>query len=146
MSSRIRTGSVVQDKRDKVWQFFWWEDGKRRSKTLGRFPTKATAWKASKPLRDALEVRPQPASVPTVNTLVEHYRKEKMPRRKDTRRSYEVWIKQHIIPEWGECPLSNLQARPVELWLDPLHLAPKSKRTSVDSSVCFGILQCGAGT
>ena len=35
-SSRVRTGSVVQDKRDKVWRFFWWESGKRRSKKLGR--------------------------------------------------------------------------------------------------------------
>ena len=32
MCSRIRTGSVVQDKRDKVWRFYWWENGKRRSK------------------------------------------------------------------------------------------------------------------
>jgi len=41
MSSRIRTGSIVQDKRDKLWRFVWWQDGKRRSKALGRFSTKA---------------------------------------------------------------------------------------------------------
>ena len=50
MSSRIRTGSVVQDKRDKVWHFFRWQDGKRKSKVLGRFPSKVAAWKAAKPL------------------------------------------------------------------------------------------------
>jgi integrase len=69
-----------------------------------------------------------PAStVPTVNMLVEQYRVEKMPRRKDTRRSYEVWIRCHILPKWGKAPLSDVQARPVQLWLESLTLASKSK-------------------
>jgi hypothetical protein len=34
MRSRINMGSVVQDKRDKIWRFYWWENGKRRSKNL----------------------------------------------------------------------------------------------------------------
>lgn len=50
-----------------------------------------------------------------------------MPKRIDTRRAYEVWLSNHIIPKWGACALSDLQARPVELWLDSLTLAPKSK-------------------
>lgn len=33
----------------------------------------------------------------------------------------------HILPKWGVCPLTDLQARPVELWLGSLTLAPKSK-------------------
>jgi integrase len=129
LSSRIRTGSVAQDKRSKVWNFFWWDNGKRKCKAIGRFTTKAAAWKAAKPLRDALETQPQPqtSSVPTVSTLVEHYRREKMPKRKDTRRSYEVWVINHILPKWGDCALTELQARPVELWLDSLQLSPKSK-------------------
>ena len=126
MSNRHRTGSIAQDHRSKTWNFFWWDNGKRKCKALGRFPTKAAAWKAAKPLCDALETQPK-SGVPTVSTLVEQYRAEKMPRRKDTRRSYEVWIKQHIIPKWGDCPLTDLQARPVEIWLDSLSLAPKSK-------------------
>jgi integrase len=129
LSNRIRTGSVVQDKRDKVYRFFWWNNGKRESKVLGRFPTKAKAWAAAKPLRDELESHKRitaPHTL-TVRTLVEHYRKEKMPTRTDTRRSYEVWIRGHILPKWGDSPLSETQARPVELWLHSLHLAPKSK-------------------
>jgi hypothetical protein len=50
-----------------------------------------------------------------VNMLVEQYRAEKMPKRRDTRRSYEVWIRNHILPKWGECALLDVQARPVEL-------------------------------
>ena len=50
-----------------------------------------------------------------------------MPRRSDTRRAYEVWLSNYIIPRWGECALSDLEARPVELWIVSLPLAPKSK-------------------
>jgi len=127
-SSRVRTGSVVHDKRDKVWRFFWWENGKRRSKGLGRFSTKRAAWDAAKPLREELEREPVSKSpTPIVTSLVDYYRAEKMPTRKDTRRSYEMWFCNHITPRWGACALSDLQARPVELWLGSLELSPKSK-------------------
>ena len=66
-------------------------------------------------------------NVPTVAALVEQYRREKMPQRFSTRRSYECWISGHILPRWGTCPLTDLQARPVELWLTSLDLSPKSR-------------------
>jgi hypothetical protein len=53
---------VVLDKRIKTWNFFFWENGKRRSKKIGtvsQFPTKASAWQAAKPLRDAVDNRVQ---------------------------------------------------------------------------------------
>lgn len=62
-----------------------------------------------------------------VSTVVAHYREEKMPKRSDTRRSYEVWLRNHILPRWGDCSLAEVQARPVELWLGSLVLSPKSK-------------------
>jgi len=62
-----------------------------------------------------------------VRTLVEQYRAEKMPARASTKRGYDAWIDNHIMPRWGNCPLSDVQARPVELWLQSLTLAPKSK-------------------
>ena len=97
-------------------------------RALGRFPTKATAWKAAKPLRDALETQAQDNSgVPTVSTLVEQFKAEKMPNRKDTRRTYESWIRVHILPKWGQSLITDLQARPIEMWLDSLSLAPKSR-------------------
>jgi integrase len=40
---------------------------------------------------------------------------------------YESWLNNHIIPRWGDCQLVELQARPVELWLQSLSLAPKSR-------------------
>ncbi len=126
MSSRIRTGSVVQDKRSKVWNFFWWENGKRKCKVLGRFLTKAAAWKAARPLRDATETKTI-LTCPRIGELVPQYRIEKMPQRASTRRGYEVYLQKHILPKWQDAELTELQARPVELWLQSLDLAPKRK-------------------
>jgi integrase len=50
-----------------------------------------------------------------------------MPTRHDTREEYESWLRVYILPKWGDCALTDLQARPVEMWLDSLSLAPKSK-------------------
>jgi len=111
MRQRQRSGSVVLDRRIKTWNFFFWENGKRRSKKIGtvsRYPTKASAWRAAKALRDAVENQVViNNAAPTVTTLVEQFRAEKMPRRSDTRRSYEVWLRNHIIPKWGD--RENLQ-------------------------------------
>lgn len=132
MAQRNRGGSVVLDKRSSTWMFYFWDDGKRRSKRVGmlrQFPTKAAAWRAAKPLRDAVESNTQTniGKALTVNALIETYRVEKMPRREDTRRSYEQWLKNHIVPKWGDGLLAAVQARPVELWLAKLNLSPKSK-------------------
>jgi integrase len=112
--------------------FYFWDGGTRRSKRIGnvqQFPTKAAAWRAAKPLRDAVESQTQTniGKLLTVNALIDSYRVEKMPKREDTRRAYEMWLKNHITPKWGDCALSAVQARPVELWLTSLPLSPKSK-------------------
>lgn len=149
---RQRSGSVVLDKRIRQWNFFWWENGRRRSKkigTVGQFPTKASAWRAAKALRDAVEQQSQVVSintVPTVNTLVEQYRAEKMPQRLDTNRGYESWIRVHILPKWGQNLITDLQARPVEMWLDSLPLLPRAELTFAAFSVRCGISQCGSRT
>ncbi len=128
---RARQGSVVLDKRIKTWNVFFWENGKRRSKKIGtmsQHPTKASAWRAARALRDAVENQVRSISTaPNVSTLVEQYRKEKMPQRYSTRRSYDAWLHNHIVPKWGACEIRDVQARPVELWLLSLTLSPRSK-------------------
>jgi integrase len=129
-AARHKTGSIVFDKRRKTWNYLWWADGKRSSKLIGNlrdFPTKGAAWRQAQSLRVAEKPAVETAEVLTIEKLADQYRAEKMPRRNDTRRSYEVWLRNHIIPKWGDCVLSNVQARPVELWLESLPLAPKSK-------------------
>jgi len=84
---------------------------------------------AAKPLRDAVENQTQvsTSAVPTVNTLVEQYREEKMPQRFSTRHGYNAWLNNHVILKWGACEITDVQARPVELLLQSLTLAPKSR-------------------
>jgi len=112
--ARAKQGSVELDKRSLTWNFFYWQDGKRRSKTIGSqklLPTKTAAWSAAKALRDAVEqqdsMKPL-SSIPRVSVLIDQYQAEKMPKRKDTRRGYQSWIRTHILPKWGESPITDL--------------------------------------
>ena len=134
-AARVNQGSIVFNRRFGTWNFLWCERGRRRSKMIGtarELPTKASAWQAAAPLRRRLEetieqiaTNDEPAL--TVRSLVGHYRAERMPRRAMTRQGYNTWLNQYIIPRWGDCTLRQLQARPVDLWLRSLELAPKSK-------------------
>jgi len=130
-AARVNQGSVVFNKRFGTWNFLWCENGHRRSKVIGtaqQFPTKAAAWRAAEPLRKQLDqVATSDQSVITLRSLVERYRAERMPRRAMTRQGYNTWLNGYIVPKWGDCSLQELQARPVDLWLQSLALAPKSK-------------------
>jgi hypothetical protein len=130
-AARINQGSVVFNKRFGTWNFLWCENDHRRSKVIGtsrEFPTKASAWHAAEPLRRQLQhVVTNGASRITVRVLVEQYCEEKMPRKAMTRQGYNTWLNHYIIPKWGDCPIEELQARPVDLWLQLLPLSPKSK-------------------
>lgn len=124
--ARFNTGSVVFDKRIRKWRFLEWVNSKRRSRVIGtkqEFPTKAAARKAAQ----SLKPKPSVVQGPTVAALVEQYKAEKMPERKNTKRTYIVWFKHYVLPKWGTCVITDVQARPVELWLHSLELAPRSK-------------------
>jgi integrase len=125
-AQRRAVGCVRYDKRRGTWNYLFYDHGKRRSQRIGtkkEYPTKAAAWKAVTPA----ESKPQPSSAPTVAALAAQYRTEKMPKRYSTRRSYNAWLNNHIVPKWGACEITAVQARPVELWLQSLILTPRSK-------------------
>ena len=127
---RHAVGSVRSDKRRKTWNYLWYEDGKRCSKLIGtkqKYPTKGAAWSAAQSLVRRIESQQKAYHALTVRAVVAHYREERMPKRTDTRRAYEVWLSNHILPTWGDRSLIEVQARPVELWLGTLALASKSK-------------------
>lgn len=129
-AQRHAIGSVRFDKRRKTWNYLWYENGKRRSKLIGtklEYPNKGAAWNAAESLVRRIVSQQQADHGLTLRAFVAHYREEKMPKRADTRRSYEVWLNNHILPHWGDCSMAEVQARPVELWLRTLALAPKSK-------------------
>ncbi len=130
---RHQHGSVVLNKRSKTWHYLWREEGHRRSKLIGTkadFATKSAAWDAAESFRlteRAGRKGRRAEDTVTVNSLVAAYRSERMPTRIDTRRSYEVWFEHYILPTFGNEPITSVQARNVELWLNGLKLSPKSK-------------------
>jgi integrase len=126
---RHSSGSVLFDKGRSTWRFLQWIDGKRRSQTIGtklEFPTKTLAWRQVR----RVELLPRKTSIAdgrTMKALVTRYEAERFPVRHSTARTYRSWLKNHILPKWGDQPLSAIQPQPVELWLRGLALAPKSK-------------------
>jgi integrase len=119
---------VVYSRKRSTWHLKWFEDGKPHRRQLGtirELPSRAIAEKAAEPFRRMLA---KPAKmVPTVSILVEQYKLEKMSARASTSHSVKAWLRNHIVPQWGDKPITDLQARPVDLWLKFLPLAPKSK-------------------
>ena len=130
-ATRFASGSIVYDQRRRTWHLYTYENGKRRNKLIGHkrdLPNRSAARRAAAEMQQP----PQPATqsepgVPTVQELVTAYLQEKAPTRKDTRRSYQVWTRCHILPKWGNNRITDLQPRPVEMWLESRPLSPKSK-------------------
>ena len=129
--ARYQTGSVVFDKRRGTWAFLWRDDGKRRSKLIGTktaYPTKAAARRAAERMKpDLVAQLQQHPPIKTVKMLVEQFRTERMPARHSTRLGYNSYLKNWVVPEWGDMPITELQPRAVELWLQSLDMTPKSK-------------------
>ena len=128
-ASRHANGSIVYDKRRRSWNLYTYDaDGKRRSKLIV-YKRDLRTKTAAKLATAKMQTKPTPKEngAPTVSDLVKAYLDEKAPTRKDTRRSYQVWFRIHVLPKWGERPINDLQPRPVELWIESLPLAPKSR-------------------
>jgi integrase len=100
---------------------------------------------------ERLQLRPkQEPSGETVQSVITRYEAERMPARFSTAYTYRSFLKNHVIPRWGNTPIKDVQPRPVELWLRELPLSPKSKthvRSLLHSLIEFamfaGILEIG---
>ena len=124
---RHASGSVRYDKRRKTWNYLWYDGPTRRSKRIGtkqEFPTKAAAWKEVKCLETQ---QPKPQDGDRVRSVITRYEAERMPTRASTARVYRCFMRNHVLPKWGDTLIQDVQPRPVELWLRELPLSPKSK-------------------
>ena len=101
--------------------------------TLKQFRTKGAAQRQVQPFLP--DVLGQPSEIlnstesetHTVRALAARYERERLPSRHSTARMYRSWLRNHILPRWGDSPISEVQPRAVELWLRQLNLSPKSK-------------------
>jgi len=120
---------IVLSKTRGTWHLRYKENGVRKQKQIGTlrdWPTRAEAENVNTHLLRLYNKTDD--EVPTVTALVDQYRATAMPERASTRRGYESWLKNHILPEWGEKTLTELKPDPVETWLRGLSLSTKSKR------------------
>ncbi len=141
MSERIQAGSVIRDPRARVWFFRWreQENGKpvRRAVKIGtfdEFKSKAAALREVE--RRGLRVKhieqhiseDRPGAT-TLRAVVQRYMREEMPERFSTRAAYDSYLKNHILPKWGDCSIAKIASDPyaIKMWLKELALAPKSK-------------------
>ncbi len=146
-TQRHTTGCVRFDKRRGTWNYLFYDHGKRRSRLIGtkrQYTTKAAAWKAVGPVH----TMPQQTNGETVRDVSTRYQAERMPTRLCTARVYRSFLKNHVLPKWGDTLIRDVQPRPVELWLRQLPLAPKSKthvrsllHSLVDFAMWAGILE-----
>ena len=120
--ARYQQGSVVFDKRRRTWSFIWREDGKRKSRLIGpasKYTTKKSAQEAAESISTEV-LKPHHHNkhpTVTVDEIITHYRSERMPKRYSTRRGYESWIRNYIMPHWGKRPITEVEPREVEIWL-----------------------------
>jgi len=132
--------------------FFPVLDGKRTTRKLGALKelTQEQANHKAEEMLRSLKLQAERKS-PTVVWVVEQYRVEKMPRlRHSTQRVNELWIKKYVLAYWGSRPITDLQPRPVELWLESLPLAPKTRghlrellHRLVDYAMWSGVIPVG---
>jgi integrase len=134
---RYQHGFFSRHKRKKgpeVWVYRWREidaNGKPKMRAfvvgpVTQYSTETAAWKAVSTLRlDVNDHTSRPEGVPgTFEQLVEHYRmieldleKESERKVRQTKQTYDVYLKARIVPRWGGYRLGEIKAVAVERWL-----------------------------
>jgi len=133
MRSKYQEGSLCLDSR-KIWVFRWRDtEGKRRSMDVGSvsvYRTKKDAKNSPKVADKRAEINRQVEPVssgPTLRDVISKYAQSEMPDNWTTRRSYWSYINNHLLPMWGDIPLSSIKAAEVQAKIRGLALAPKTK-------------------
>jgi integrase len=104
-------------------------DGRRTTRKLGslnELNQEQADIKAEEMCR-SLKLQAERKSV-KVKKVVQQYREEKLSTlRHSTGKAAESWLKTYILPRWGDLPMIELQPRTVQLWLESLPLATKTR-------------------
>lgn len=137
---KYQHGSLRREKRKHgadVWTLRWREskpDGSTARRkaivgTLETYRTKAAAWKACEFQRTT--INRETVAPRTLAELVTHYREKEMSeggsKAFSTRTAYAVYLRNWIVPVWGEHSLSDVRTVAVEDWLHTLPLANGSR-------------------
>ena len=140
----MQLGSLLRSNRRRgpdIWEFRYRDrshNGRRiyrriKVGTVKEFRTEASVRKGITGLIREInfgDVRVQ-ATTMTVAELVEHYRQRELAsdntwKSYSTKRGYESYLKNWIVPHWGNCKLQEVKTIEVETWLRNLSLAKSS--------------------
>jgi integrase len=109
-------------------------DRRRRSVLLGNAEQLSSAAKLNRAADEMrTKVNADLRTIPTegmlMSELVEMYRTQGMPQRLSTARGYTSKLNNHILPRWGQVPVSKVMnsAYEVSLWLKEKTCSPKTK-------------------
>ena len=127
--SRARKVRAVRNRARGTWVCFPVIDGKRTTRklaNLNEMTQEQADAKAKALFRDLKLVAGR--EVPTVAVIVDRYRSEKLPTlRHSSQLAAESFLKCHVLPRWGATPILDLRPRDVQLWLESLPLAGKTR-------------------
>ena len=167
MRARHQKGSLTKIKRKNgylVWLFRWREtgsDGSRRPRNIvvgpvNQLRTEADARRALETLRLNINLDPSEQARPPRNfrALVDHYRLKELVLQNDerkaysTKKGYESYLKNWIVPRWGEYMLARMEngiAVHVEEWLGTITRSrgTKAKIRNIMSAVCTHAIRYG---
>jgi len=135
--TRYQEGSLTLEERKRgpaVWVYRWWEkdiNGKpvRRKVQLGdveEYPNESRAQAAADAQRLTINNQSPRNDLrhTTVNILWEHYSKEELPLKEiSTQDAYTIFVKNWILPRWGNLLLEDVKTVEVERWLRAADLA-----------------------
>jgi integrase len=165
--ARYQKGSLTKVKRKGgylVWLFRWREtqpDGTRRPKNVvvgpvSELQTESDARRALEALRLNINLDPSEQARPPRNfkTLVDHYRLKELVLHNNerkaysTKKGYESYLKNWIVPRWGEYMLPRMQngfAVHVEEWLSTITRSrgTKAKIRNIMSAICTHAIRYG---
>jgi integrase len=120
---------AVRNEARGTWVCFPVIDGKRTTRKLGLLVelTQEQANRRAEEMFRSLKLQAERTS-PKVRTVVTQYREEKLSKlRHSTQKAAESWLNVYVLPRWGDVPITDLQARTVQLWLESLPLATKTR-------------------
>lgn len=112
---------------------FRYRDGQVNRKvnvgTAEQYRTRSAAMKACEEFR--AKINRETRSPRTIGELVSHYREKELTENSNksfsTRTTYGIYLKNWIVPAWGERSLSDVRTIAVEDWLHGLSLSNGSK-------------------
>lgn len=129
---QLGSSEKVKTKLGPCWYIrFTLPDGKKgpriRVGLVSDLPTKKAFSNAVADLRKEFNENAILPERHTFSDLVHKYKREELPKRYSTARSYRSYLDNQIMPKWGSLFIEDVKAKDVRTWLNNLDLSSRTK-------------------